>query len=188
MSNTIDIDQLDKEIELHGGFDNIFWESCKSKAWFLYDKELKNIDIYQRGLIYAFNNSPKKLHNVNNFIIKRPYCLIPSLVTAYKLFNNSIKLEIIKVDVSRAICSMIELLVAISPYYHTDLCVCKLCYQSKNISYGQEIDGRYMKSIIMPLNTEIITEINKMLSIDNYIDAIIFADELCKNSIVKGLA
>jgi len=34
----------------------------------------------------------------------------------------------------------------------------------------------------MPLNIPVITEINKMLSIDNHIDAIVFADELWRNS------
>jgi hypothetical protein len=180
-----DIDQLDKEIDAIGGIDNIFWHSCQSKAWFyqIIDEKFKDKDIYQRGLCCVFIdciNSPKKLHNASRFIIEKPHYLIPALVYAYKLFSSLS--SIIKPAVSKAICDLIELLVIFSPYYHTDLCVCKLCSQSKSVSYGQLIDGKYMKTIVSPLNIPIITEINKMLSIDNYIDAIVFANELSKNS------
>lgn len=181
----LDIDQIDKEIESVGGFDNAFWGSCQSKAWFykIADEKLVNRDIYQNGLYVAFVDcygNPKKLHNAQRFIMEKPHYLIPSVTKAYNLFSNLS--NIIKPAISKAICDLIELLVIFSPYYHTDLCICKLCHQAKNVSYGQPIDGRYMKTIVMPLITPIITEINKMLSIDNHIDAIVFANELSKNS------
>jgi len=180
-----DINKIDKEIESIGGFDTAFWGSCQSKAWFyqIVDERLEKKDIYKNGLCCAFGGcygNHKKLHNASRFIIERPHYLIPALVRVYKLFSNLS--TIVKPAVAKAMCDLIELLVIFSPYYHTDLCACKLCIQSKSISYGQPIDGKYIKTIVMPLNIPVITEINKMLSIDNHIDAIVFADELWRNS------
>ena len=81
-------------------------------------------------------------------------------------------------DIAKAICDTIELLVIFSPYYHTDLCVCKICQQSKNRVYGTSVNKNGVNTIISPLNPSILTEINKVISIDNHIDAMIFINEL----------
>jgi hypothetical protein len=185
----MDIYQIDKEINYIGGFDNIFWELCKSKGWFymIIDIKLINYNIYQMGIfstIYACYINPKKMYNVGKFIMEKSHYLIQPLVQSYIIFNDLLDILHDYKSMVKAVCDTIELLVIFSPYYHTNLCDCKICHQSKNRVYGTSINKNGVNTIIAPLNPNTITEINKMLSIDDHGDAIIFVNELCRQKII----
>jgi len=182
----LDILQIDEEIDSIGGFHTTFWESCKSKGWYhmILNESLIDYDIYRQGIYHTFkscyNKPPKQMVDINKFISEKSYCLFTPLVNSYILFNNA--LNIIDERVAKAICNMIELLIIFSPYYHTNLCKCKMCYhQSQILSYGNEFNTKSTKTIIVPPIANIITELNNMISINNYCDAILFADELLQS-------
>ena len=157
-------------------------QSCKLKIWRykILTEELSPYDIYDKGISATFKlyyNRPIKM-SARKYILEKSKYLNPYLVRAYNIFSDIT--NYIDQRAINAACGIIELLIIFSPYYHTNDCNCRMCINSKNLEYGKVIHGIRIDSIILPIEPSTITEINKILLINNYGDAIIFINELLR--------